>query len=319
MERIFGFLVVMLVCVAGAGAETLPVLRGAGVQFEGDARWRLPAGAVRQDNGRVIEKRVKLPVIEPGDRVVVKLAVNAVEDRWDRAGSVRLEGAAGEVELLKFITGFGGDTRHERDVTSLSPMMSGQTVTVCVFIDTWVEKAWSVDVSLAVVRGAGAAGVAWARPIVEPTDWDAQTFAGGRQRIRVSVPQDAGRVRLAYFASGHAMDGRGGDEFVTRTHRIYVDGKKVYEARPWRTDGRRFRGVNPESGRWNVDGKEVWSSDLDRSGWMPGDAVAPMVVDLSRYLTPGEHTVEYEIVGIRPQDEKGKGYWRVSSYVWGER
>ena len=45
-------------------------------------------------------------------------------DRFDRAGYFYFEDTdGGEIELVKFITGFGGSTVHERDVTDLLPKL----------------------------------------------------------------------------------------------------------------------------------------------------------------------------------------------------
>src|SRR5690606_33076112 len=71
--------------------------------------------------------------------------------------------------------------------------------------------------------------------------------------------------------------------------------------------------VNPNSGRWG----NVWSSDLERSGWIPGDDVDPYVIDVSEYLTSGRHIIEYQIEGIRPREGDNYGYWRTSSYLTG--
>jgi hypothetical protein len=120
-------------------------------------------------------------------------------------------------------------------------------------------------------------------------------------------------VYLNYLVSGHASDGSGGDEFTQRHHRIFIDGVEVFHEVPWRTDGINFRSVNPWSGRWG----DVWSSDLHRAGWIPGDDVDPYVIDATQYLTPGRHLVEYQIEGIQPDGSDGYGYWRASSYVTG--
>jgi hypothetical protein len=129
----------------------------------------------------------------------------------------------------------------------------------------------------------------------------------------VVIPPDMEKVYLNYLTSGHASDGSGGDEFTQRRHHIWIDGVEVFNQIPWRTDGRNFRSVNPSSGRWG----DVWSSDLARSGWIPGDDVDPYVIDVSQYLTNGRHTIEYQIEGIEPDDGDGYGYWRTSSYITG--
>ena len=106
-----------------------------------------------------------------------------------------------------------------------------------------------------------------------------------------------------------------GDEFVTRSHVLRVDGEEVARFRPWREEGGPLRPGSPTSGRIVLDGRSLWSSDLDRSGWHPGARVEPLVVPVPE-LTPGEHEIELEILEIRPLDERGGfGYWRLSAMV----
>jgi hypothetical protein len=85
--------------------------------------------------------------------------------------------------------------------------------------------------------------------------------------------------------------------------------------RPWREVGGTLRPLNPTSGRVRIKGRQLWSSDLDRAGWHPGLVVEPIVIPLPE-LTPGEHTIEYSVLNIRPEDEAGElGYWRISAIL----
>ena len=120
---------------------------------------------------------------------------------------------------------------------------------------------------------------------------------------------------MNYLVSGHCTDGRGADEFEQKDNVIYIDGHVVYRFRPWRDDCRQFREVNPYCRRWS---NGWWSSDFSRSGWCPGDFVAPVELDLTDHLTPGRHTIRFVIENMRPVDEDGNyGYWRVSSHLVG--
>lgn len=310
--------ILVLAAALPASAQRVVVFEDTGVQYRGEAAWRAHPGEQRRDGGRVVDKRVTLPQLDADAAVTARVSLTPVKDEVARAGSVQLVTADGQViEMVKFVTGFGGRTRHQQDITPLKPLLAKGPVTVRVFIDTPTPRAWAVDVDLVVGPKPGEPAV-WTRAVVPPTTWEAQHFQGGRQRFTVTVPPGVGKVEMRYFATGHSthVKDRAGDEFNTRTHRIFVDGEPVYTARPWRTDGARFRAANPKAGRWNDRGKEVRASDLPRSGWVAGDAVAPMTIDLTKHLTPGTHEIEYHIDGIKPASGGGKGYWRVSSYVW---
>ena len=97
---------------------------------------------------------------------------------------------------------------------------------------------------------------------------------------------------------------------------VLVDGKEVARFRPWSESGGPNRDRNPTSGRMTIDGREIWSSDFDRSGWMPGMVVKPRIIPLPE-LTPGEHVITLRIEGIRPFNEStsGRGYWRVQGVL----
>jgi hypothetical protein len=275
------------------------------------------------DNGRLIERRLDLPVQDSPVRIEAHLTINpipkdelVVHDKWDRAGSVRLavEGSP-DIEVVKFITAYGGRSEWVVDVSHLAPLLRG-SVTLRAFIDTWVSPAWKVDLLLRYYADSARPSVHWVLPVMFKNSFDRETYDDSGVTVAVKVPDDGQqRVKLHYYASGHCTDGRGADEFVRKDHVIAVDGVVVYRYQPWRDDCRRFRELNPYTRRWS-DG--WWSSDYSRSGWCPGDVVPPLVLDLTDHLTSGTHTVRFVIENIRPKDENDHfGYWRVSAQLLG--
>lgn len=300
---------------ANAAQTTIEVFKNAGIQFGGDANWNAQRGVTILDNGRIIERVVTLPTLGPFSRVTTNLKVTAGSDAWDRAGNIYVATAAGDIELHKFITAFGGTTSHQQDITALVPTLRTGQLKIRAFVDTWVQTARTLDFSLTVTDETANRAPVWGRPLMNDQDWRAGEYPNGRKSVSfLGVPNSLGKVVLNYLPSGHASDGNGGDEFTQRTHRIFVNGTQVWQGVPWRTDGRNFRSVNPTSGRWG----DVWSSDLNRAGWIPGDDVDPIQIDVSQYITAGgRNTVEFQIDGIRPGDSGGYGYWRASSYLTG--
>ncbi len=64
---------------------------------------------VEEDNGRIIARSITLPTIDSPTSITAHLIVDSKGDPWDRAGNVFLELPGHDnIELLKFITGFGG-------------------------------------------------------------------------------------------------------------------------------------------------------------------------------------------------------------------
>jgi hypothetical protein len=214
-----------------------------------------------------------------------------------------------EVELMRFITSFGGPVTFKQDVTALAPFLNGKR-TLRISISTYKSPAWKVTLTLNYSQEAvGYRRPVWAKPLFNES---AVTATNNKLRATIDVPQGLARPRLWIISTGHATDGTGGDEFISRTHILRVDGQEVARWRPWAECGNELRHTNPMSGRMTIDNRELWSSDIDRSGWNPGTAIEPMRIPVPE-LTPGKHTVQLEIVGIRPKDEIGYGYWRTSA------
>lgn len=296
-----------------AAQTTVNVFQNTGIQFGGNAGWNAQAGTTILDNGRIVERTITLPTLGPFSRVTTNLNVKAGTDAWDRAANIYVVTTAGDIELHKFITAFGGTTSHQQDITNLIPILRNGPLKIRAFVDTWVQTARTLDFSLTVTDESPNRAPVWGRSLFNDQDWRAGEYANGKkQLLGVGTPTGMGKFILSYLPSGHASDGNGGDEFTKRTHRIFIDGVEVWQGIPWRTDGKNFRSVNPTSGRWG----DVWSSDLERAGWIPGDDVDPIQIDVTQYLIAGgRHTFDYQIDGIRPGDASGYGYWRTSSYL----
>ncbi len=325
-----------LAAPGAAPAEPLvvPVFENEAIHFlESDPGRYAGEGVSFEEGGRVIVRTV---VVEPPaefDRIVGRVTVRpipkddvSVQDPWDRAGNVRLVVAgAPDIEIVKFVTAYGGETTHEADVTALAPLLRGQ----CVFrgfVDTWVSPGWRMDFEIAFETGdepaldgvpaAPPAGPAdWVQPLLYEDGLTAESLAAGPIAVPVTVPEGTKRAVLRYFVSGHCTDGTDEDEFVSKDNVITVDGFEVERFRPWRDDCRELRAVNPYTRRWS-DG--LWSSDYSRSGWCPGDRVPPRLIDLTGVLAPGAHTVSFSVEGVRPKGAEGHfGYWRVSAALLG--
>lgn len=307
----------------------IPVMERVHIQFNPDNPDELaPADVEVLENGRVVRRKVAIPNFDRSHTIFAQVAIHPIPkdernvcDKWDRAGDVRLVlPDEPPIELVKFVTSYGGYAEFIADVTHLAPLLR-DSCTLEAFIDTWVTPAWTIDVDLVFEAAdvseynAPTERPIWVEPVMFTQSYNAQDVGPGGIVFERDLPADADRVKLYYFASGHCTDGRGADEFVTTDNVLSVDGVVVYRFRPWRDDCREFRDVNPYTARWS-DG--WWSSDFSRSGWCPGDAVEPLVVDLTDHLTPGSHRIGYEIEDVRPVDSAGHfGYWRVSSYVVG--
>jgi hypothetical protein len=313
--------------ISPAGSVQVPppievsIFRDALIQFAPDS---VAAANGREQTdaqtGRVVTAQVRLPEMTGPHRVKALLTVKPipktereVHDRWDRAGNIRLVAGEGEIEVVRFITSYGGRTEHEVDVTELAPLLRGER-TFRAFIDTWMSPGWRIDLTLRYVALREYDNATWAAPLYYTDSFNAEGMPGG-VAVRVEVPPGLARVVLRYFSTGHCTDGTDADEFISKANVISVDGVVVARFHPWRDDCRRFRERNPYTTRW-TDGS--WSSDYSRSGWCPGVEVLPEEFDLTDHLSPGGHVVGFHVEQMRPKDDQGHfGYWRVSAALVG--
>lgn len=303
--------------------KTVSIFAGDGIHFSPTRPDSFATDLVRtEDNGRVILRTVDLPSPPPGERIIAHLVINpipkdeqSVHDKWDRAGNLSLASPGGpDLEVIKFITAYGGRTEYRVDVSHLAPLLQG-AAPFRAFVDTWVSPAWLVDFGLEYHADSLERQSRWVLPVINESSYTRENYGDSGLSVRVDVPTGAGRALLHYFVSGHCTDGTDADEFVKKDNVISVDGVVVYRFQPWRDDCRRYREINPYTRRWS-DG--TWSSDYSRSGWCPGDYVRPLELDLTDHLPPGPHTIRFAIENVRPKDEAGHyGYWRVSAYVIG--
>jgi hypothetical protein len=305
-----------------AEARLVPLCTALDVRFRPDsAATYLQPGQSAEDAGRVVRFTAELPQLDTPHTITALVTVQPVPkgeremfDRWDRAGNVRLvsEGRP-DIELVRFMTSYGGRTEHSVDVTALAPLLHGRC-TFRVFVDTWTSPGWKLDVVLRYQPVVQLDNATWALPVFYTDSFDRQSAPHGTE-VWVDVPAGARRVVLEYIATGHCTDGIDADEFISKANVIAVDGVVVARFHPWRDDCRQFRDRNPFTSHW-ADGS--WSSDYSRTGWCPGTEVLPHEFDLTDHLTPGRHRLRFVIEEMRPKDAQGQyGYWRVSARLVG--
>jgi hypothetical protein len=330
-------LVVSAAIAAGAAAattahadETYPLFERVTLDWDEIIQDPTPRGPhVVRSEGQVLETTIRLPD-HPTDqrlaqRIVAEVRVRpalvetdgrqCAGDPWPRIGSLSVvRGASGkeaEVELMRFATAFGGPGRFVQDITPLAPLLSG-TCTLRLMISTFKNPGWEADAYLTYSTEA----VGQRRPVLTAPLFNDQELTAEDPRLEatVDIPSGLAQPRIRLITTGHATDGTGGDEFVTRDHVLKIDGREVWRCRPWAERGCHVRDVNFHAGRQVIDGRVLWSSDLDRSGWTPGEVVEPMIIPAGE-LTPGRHRIELQVLGIDPRSGEHMGYWRISATV----
>ncbi len=330
--------IILAVAATARADETFPVFERVRLAWDQSIKQPLSRGPyVVRSEGQVVETTIRLPD-HPADqrlaqRIVAEVRVRPVlvehdghktaGDPWTRVGSLSVVRPAGpapapapgtpgvEVELMRFATGFGGLGTFVQDITPLAPLLSGEC-TLRLYVSTYSNPGWEAEAYLTY----SIEGVGQRRPVLAAPAFNNPEVTADASKLAatVDIPPRLAQPRIRVLTTGHATDGTGGDEFVTCTHILRIDGQEICRWRPWSERGGHARDLNPFGGRREIDGRWLWSSDLDRSGWTPGEVVEPLMIPAPE-LEPGPHRIEVEVLGIRPLVNGQLGYWRISAIV----
>lgn len=132
-------------------------------------------------------------------------------------------------------------------------------------------------------------------------------------KVHFKLDKPLKNTHLRYITTGHG-GWENGDEFVPKENAFYLNGQKVYQFIPWRTDCGSYRLYNPASGNFQ---NGLSSSDYSRSNWCPGTVTSPVYIPLGN-LSPGEHTLQLIIPQGAPEGGSFS-YWSTSGVLIGEK
>ncbi|MBP1664361.1 MAG: N-glycanase [Bacteroidetes bacterium] len=238
-----------------------------------------------------------------------------------------------------YIDGWAQEAVWQQNITDLYPLLKGEAY-VGIYIDTWTEKGYVVNLEINVEESKIKQDVMPARkvmPLINTVYYIGQTYPDIFARKDVTapftLPLKAKNVRLKYIVTGHGGHS-GGDEFVQKENILSIDDTVIHRFIPWRNDCASFRRFNPTSGVWlhkrtiayiSEEGRAekeieepIASSDLSRSNWCPGSDVPPVIVPLSD-IQGGEHTLTISIPNAQAIEDNKLNHWLVSAYlVWEE-
>lgn len=236
-----------------------------------------------------------------------------------------------------YIDGWAPNVAWEEDISDLQPLFEDE-VYVGVFIDTWTQDGYVIDLEISYNESDLVCDTKIERhvePLINTVYYIGQKhpdiFARKDVDIPFTIPKEAKNIQLKYITTGHGGHSNG-DEFRPQENILSVDGVEVYKFTPWRTDCASFRRFNPSTGVWlkkrtvayiGQEGrmeKEIEeplaSSDLSRSNWCPGSNVTPEEIPLND-IEAGNHILTISIPESREIDGDKLNHWLVSAYlVW---
>ena len=253
------------------------------------------------------------------------------------------------LELLRFITPFGvgyfntqecceklkpvyidewaDDITWNEDISHLLPILKGE-VMLGVFIDTWSDKGWEIDVAIEFSEPGRNKNLETKNIISLVNTTPLGPGQNGYDQFGITplvtsfeLKESVDEAYLYYLTTGHGGHGTG-DEFVRKTNVISLNNNVIEEFVPWRNDCASFRRFNPSSGVWTETtewkGEEIEeriaSSDYSRSGWCPGSKVSPKKISLGR-LEKGTHEISIFIPNAQITTETEFNFWNVAAYI----
>ena len=176
------------------------------------------------------------------------------------------------IEILRFMTPFGvghfsndkktyrkpvyipkweNEVVWERDISHLLDIVDN-TFYVGVWIDSWTEEGYKVDLSLSYSNRPNK--VVKVKPLVNTISYvNGQAlpdfFPVTDVLQNFTFAKKAKNVKLHYITTGHGGHS-GGDEFVKIKNTVQINNDVVLDVKPWRNDCASFRRFNPTSGVW---------------------------------------------------------------------
>lgn len=251
-------------------------------------------------------------------------------DGKEYPGMVRTEGYSPVYELMRFFTPFGVSHFNDRltlkgktwqdsaiyrqDISEFLSVMAGKEVYVGTYIGNYDKGGHKVSLEITIHPGASKMESPKVLPIFNTTnvmEMGGQTYATFFSQekgleVTFELDKDATDVQLRYITTGHGGWG-GGDEFVPKENRIFLNGEPAFKFTPWRTDCGSYRLYNPVSGNFQ---NGLSSSDLSRSNWCPGTVTPPNYINLGS-LKAGKHTIRVQIPQGEPEGTSFS-FWNVS-------
>lgn len=239
------------------------------------------------------------------------------------------------LELMRFFTPFGihqynhislkDKTWHEvisyrQDISELHTEISEKELWIGIFIGNYDGGGHKVDLEITIHPGEKRPFMFnHAMPIFNTTnimEMAGQNYGtlfedekGLHFEFELSKPMT--NVHLRYIATGHG-GWENGDEFVPKTHEIFIDNQLIQQIIPWRADCGSYRLFNPASGNFN---NGLSSSDYSRSNWCPGTITFPMMIPLGD-LHAGKHQIQIKIPQGKPEGGSFSA-WNISGVLLG--
>lgn len=193
-----------------------------------------------------------------------------------------------DYEAGRWITTYHREGRWVHDASYVLPWLQGGGDKQLAFytIDPWEI---TVDARLSNQSKGGTPTASW--PLFTGGTFNAE-YNDKYEPITYEIPAEASRVEVSVILSGHGMENPGNcAEFCNTDHHFYINGVDHVVDFPYIAEETRCQEMVSEGTVPNQYGTWFYA----RSNWCPGMEVAPIVLDVTDLVTPGQPAVfDYE-------------------------
>lgn len=195
---------------------------------------------------------------------------------------------AARIEVGRFITTYHRAGSYIVDATPLLPELAegGERRFRWEFAPSWNTQPTNTHMRLRFSNQGRGMRPVQATPLFSGKAFNSQ-YNEGRERVTVSIPEDAEKVELWAIITGHGGATNNCAEFCNHQHEFIINDRSFFRehpdvGNPTACMDRVHEGVVPnQSGTW-------W---YGRGGWCPGQQVEPYIEDVTDVITPGEDAV----------------------------
>ncbi|NNK81148.1 MAG: T9SS type A sorting domain-containing protein [Flavobacteriales bacterium] len=209
-------------------------------------------------------------------------------DPWDQPAKISLVKEGVSYEIARYITPYGKACGPWTvDVTDFRSLLSGSCDFVS-YIQVWGASGWLLNASITYIPGEEEHPFQEVLPVYDTDNW-----VYGDPGIEDDLPAQsltvnnlAEKIDYRLTVSGHGQGNTdNAAEFSPKTHSPYVNGSEFVEHFLWKDDCADNE-CDDQFGTWL----------FNRAGWCPGQAVDPLMLDITTEATPGSPIeLDYEL------------------------
>ena len=235
---------------------------------------------------------ISLPENNSGyEQILMNISVNCPGtgcDPWDQPAKISLLKDGVTYEIARYITPYGISCGPWTvDVTSFKSILQGDCEFIS-YIQVWGGSGWLLNIDLVYVPGELDYPFQKITPVYDTDYLVYGDPAISHDLTTMSLPVEAQTFESDFrlTVTGHGQGNtQNAAEFSAKTHQVMVNGNEFQDHFLWKDDCDQ-NDCDNQNGTWL----------FSRAGWCPGQAVDPLIVDITSEIIPGGMVeLDYEL------------------------